>query len=604
MKREAEEHWNKSLKNLLDRRNRFYMGDQWYDVELEHWQAAPVINKCRQIVDWYWSLLTDSQAKLAVLGYSPDDYLVDENTGLSPVDRVTKLMRQKWDDLHIENLRGIALHHALWSGVGWLKVYIDPYKERTILHPNAQGMDERMQLPGDVAVAALGPSDVYIDPTASWTANPIEVTKTAEYMGQKHMVSVRALKRHYPHLAERIDALPTIDRKDFAPWKFRNVDPVSGVQQEEWLPEANAAGSTANKSGQWVKVPPQQEMWYSGKRVCVTEHYMRDASAPTGKVCLTMVDDFLLEARGTSVQGDKPYPFEHNHFPFTLLVANAIPGRTYGFGVLDNLMSIQQIINKSAGQILDYVNFFKGPPFVYEEGSIDMTNFAMAPSCKVKFRGERPPFWLHTPTPPAELFRTKQENIEILHDLAGINESIMAGNIKAGTAGVAVEGMIDQAMQRIRKVDRENLASNAEFGYQLLGVTQQVVKGTKYELRQLGPHGHPQSLFLQPDDMMGRKDFRITTDSARSLKMEALFKKLMDLSSAPPAEQRGVAIPDDELIDAADVPQPDKLKEEVAATKSLQMMIQQLQQENEMLQQQLQQAGAPPPEQPPVGGMM
>jgi hypothetical protein len=134
---------------------------------------------------------------------------------------------------------------------------------------------------------------------------------------------------------------------------------------------------------------------------------------------------------------------------------------------------------------------------------------------------------------------------------------------------------------------------------------QQLYRYTGYELRMLGEQGNPESIFLKPDDIMGKKDFRIITSAALAMKKAEQFKKSMDMAAAAPIEQRGIAIPDDYIIDLADVPNPEGLKKEVEMNRGLQQQLMEMQQMIEDLQAQLQQAG-PPPEMagPPQGGPM
>ena len=585
MRAEVDTYFDKTLRDPWDMRNHFYHGDQWYDVTLEKYQAPITVNHCRKGHDWYLSLLTDSPAKLAVFGYGPDDYAKDPNTGLSPVDRVTKLVQQKWDELQMDNRMAIALSHALIYSVGWLKTCIDPDRTWTIAG---------QRIP-DINVHAIDPWHVRVDPSACWSANPIDAMKNAEYVYHGHFQSTRRLKRRYPHLADKIEGLTGAKREEYAPWQFRTVDPTTskGVE-EEWLPQANAAGSSANTGGQWVKPGPRSDDYYDGRRVFVWEMWMRDNSYPDGGVVVTMADDLMLDIR--------PNPYEHGHFPFIPLVVNPIPGRLYGFGLLDIIIPVQQALNKRHGQIFDMLNFQKGLPLLYEEDSIDIKKLVMEPGVKIPYRrGSEKPQWMQGQPIPGEAFRSIDDYKREIGELLGVDESIMSGSMKAGTAGVAIEGTIEQAMQRIRMADRWNHASRTELGYQMLSIMQQLYRYTGYELRIIGEQGNPQSIFLKPDDIEGKKDFRIVTEAARTMKKEAQFKKAMDMRASAPIENAGIPIPDADVIELSGLPNPEGLKKEVEVNKSLQQQLMQAQQMIEQLQQQ---AGPPAPAGPPPGGPM
>jgi hypothetical protein len=600
MKAEVDAYFEKHIKAQWDRRNKFYMSDHWYDTTLQDYQAPIVVNHCRKAHHWYLSLLTDTPAKLSVYGYGADDYTKEQRgademgqpiLGYSPVERVNKLAQQKWDERQIDNKYATALSNALIYSVGWLKPCID--KSKTWIDPTTG-----KTVIGDLNVHSIDPWFVRVDPTASWSANPIEVIENAEYVYHGHFKSLRRLRQDYPKAADKIDALAGAKKDDFAPWQFRTVDPTTSRGEEaQWLPEANAAGSSANTGGSWVKAEPRGGDYYDGRRAFVWEMWMREGGPdyPNG-VVLTIADETLLDVRAN--------PYEHGHFPFIPIVVNPIPGRLYGFGIFDIIIPVQQALNKRHGQLFDMMNWVKGLPLTYEEGSFDPDKLVMEPGVKIPYRpGSQPPQWMQFPQIPAEAFRSIDGYKREIEELLGLSETVMAGSMKAGTAGVAIEGMIDQAMQRIRMTDRWNHASRTELGYQMLSIMQQLYRYTGYELRLMGEQGSPESIFLKPDDIMGKKDFKIITAAAETLKKEAQFKKAMDMRAAAPIEQAGIPIPDPDVIELSGLPNPEGLKKEVEMNKGLQQQIQQLQQENEMLQQELQQV-APEPEMGQPGGPM
>jgi hypothetical protein len=603
MRAEVDAYFEKHLKAQWDQRNKFYMGDHWHDVTLERWQAPIVVNHCRKGHDWYLSLLTDTPSKLAVYGYGPDDYEKpvmgqDPATGVpikgySPVERVTKLVEQKWDELHMDNKLATALSYALIYSVGWLKPCID--RNRTFTVQTSKGPRE---IP-DVNVHVVDPWHIRVDPSASWSANPIEAMGNAEYVYHGHFKSIRQLTRDYPKLKDKIEGLTGAKRDEFSPWAFRTVDPSTGKGvEDEWLPQANAAGTSTYTGGQWVKPgQPRSEDYYDGRRAFVWEMWMRDNSYPDGGVVARFADDLLLEFL--------PNPYEHKQFPFIPLVVNPIPGRLYGFGILDIIIPVQQALNKRHGQIFDILNMIKGQPLLYEEGSIDVNKLVMEPSVKIPYvRGMNKPEWMQFPSIPPEVFRSIDDYKQEIGELLGVDETIMASTMKAGVSGVAGQQNIEQAMQRIRLADKHNEAARAELGHQMLANMQQIYKHTGYELRIIGEQGHPESIFVKPDDMMGKKDFKIITFVARSMQKEAQFKKAMDMRNSAPIEQAGIPIPDADVIELSGLPNPEGLKKEVETNKGLQQQIQQLEQEVQMLQQELQQAGPPMQGPPQPGGPM
>ena len=596
MKTEWEAYRDTHLKDSWDRYNKFEMGDQWYDTQLEDWQSPIVINHCRKIKYWYLSLLTDQPAKLAVYGREQGDYekpMIGQDPqtgqpkmGMSKTERMDKMVRYLWDSLYMENRRMTAWDYALTYSVGWFKPHINIHK---------QFWTGDRYIPGDVDVAVIDPWFVGVDPGACWSANPVEILDTAEYMIHYVPRSIRWLKRTYPKFEEQIEALGGATDKDFSPWHFRGID-KDGKTRDEFLPQANAAGTTTNTGGNWTQTPYKGEHIYSGKQVMVAEVYMRDTDY--GKVCVTLVENLLLNVRGGGrhVHSERvcdggEYPYQHGQFPFIPYVCHPRPGKLYGYGILDILISPQEVLNKMLGQILDIKNVYKSPVLAIEDGSIDISKIAYAPGAKLPYKpGSNPPQILQ----PNLAFNNEQDMIHlmtnVLQELGGINESIMSGNIKAGTPGVAVEGMIEQAMQRIRLLERYNYAANKMLGRQMMSIMQQRYQYTGIEARVLGEGGDPQSMLLAPDDWMGQYDFEVIPGSALALKKAEWFKKAMDLNAI------GKPMPTRRYVEYAGFPDTEAVTNDMEQEFSLQQQVEMLQQENEELKSQV------APQMPPMAG--
>lgn len=594
---EWESYRDKHLKDQWDRYNKFEQGDHWFDTPTEDHQAAVVLNHIRKIKYWYISLLTDQPAKISVHGRSQDDYAppTDPNTGepipggMGRVERVNKMLQYVWSTLYMENRRMTAWDYALTYSVGWFKPHINL---------NKMFYDGQTYIPGDLDCAVLDPWFVGVDPSACWSANPVEILDTAEYMIHYAPQSIRRLTRTYPDMKGQIEGLAGATKEDFSPWHFRTTD-GEGKVRDEFIPQANAAGSTANTGGHWYDTPVKGQEIYDGKQIMVKEVYFRDADY--GKVCLTIAGDMLLNVRGGGqrVHSDRQcdggeYPYEHGEFPFVPYVVHPRAGRLYGYGILDILISPQEILNKAVGQIIDIRNMFKCPPIAIEEGSLDASKLVYAPGVKIQYKpGSPAPTLMQSASIPPDLPQMVDMMQGMLQELGGINESLMSGNIKAGTPGVAVEGMIEQAMQRIRLLERYNIASNKMLGRQMISIMSQRYKYTGIEARILAPAGDPQSMFLGPDDWTGELDLEIAPAAALTMKKAEWFKKLMDIDAT------GRRAPLDRLAEYGGFPDPDALVIDIEQEMQIQQQMEMLQEENEQLKAQM---GMPP--EPQAGGQM
>ena len=185
MKAEAVAHRATHLQHLWDQRNRFFMGDHWYDSDLLDYQFPVVINFCRKIYRWYLSLLTDQPSRISVAGRSPDDYEKGPNGGLSRVERIDANMRYRWDTLSMDNRMALGYSYALPYGLSWFKVFMNGAKKRRV---------GDVVIEADTDVAVSDPWYVLPDPHAMWTCDPVDIMDTAEYLIFWSMRSARYIK--------------------------------------------------------------------------------------------------------------------------------------------------------------------------------------------------------------------------------------------------------------------------------------------------------------------------------------------------------------------------------------------------------------------------
>jgi len=589
MRSEVVAHRDKFLKPLWDERDRFYMGDQWYDQTLFEWQNPVVVNFCRKMCRWYLSLLTDQPARITVTGRSPDDYAPGPS-GMSRTERVDALMRQRFDLLNMDARFALLYNYALPRGVSWYKVCVDPLKKRKIM---VAGKEEIID--GEPDVPVIDPWFVMPDPNAAWSCDPVDVVDNCEYIFYWSMRSARYIKRAFPRFAERITGLQTVTQEDLPPWHFRQPNPYGGrSSKERWMPQANAAGSSTNTGGNWILPGTDIFHKYSRDRFMMWECWMKDPDYEK-PVVVTGIGDTMLDVRESG--------HDHGQFPFGLFVVEPVPGKAMGFGILDSLIGPQRCFNTAAMQAFEAVTKANHRELVSEEDSIDSKKLVVGlPDQHLTYKvGAQPPTYLASPQFPPEVFRTMDTYRDLISNLSDIGEAVTASAMKAGVAGVAIEGMIDQAMQAIRMTERWNLPSKRRLGRLLLSDMQQLYKHTGYEVRVLGEGGDPQSILLAPDDFLGEYDFEIWPNSAMSLKFAEWFKKGMDLNGMlMQAQGQPLGFPLKELIRYANFPDPESLTKQIEQNLNTAGQMQALQQQVAELQKQVPQV-QPQPGQPQGG---
>lgn len=545
MRGDATSYFDKVVKPRWEDNWALYIGDQHKDIPIEPPDAKIEINHCRKAVYFHIPLLTDARPTMAVHGVGAED--------AEKAKFIDKFFNWKWDRLYMENRRAIAYHWACIFGLAWMHPFINMTKGF-----QAQGG----WVKGDVDVAVPDPGNVLIDPSTNWSANPIEAMDNAEFVIYQHLVPKRRLKIAYPHLADRIDALTGATQKDITPWsKIKHLIMNAVGANEEWIPASNPVGGTVT-GGSYVTKGQKQPYVYRGERPLVWHCWMRDENVKGGIRVVSMVEDLFLD--------EMPIPYNHGQFPFIPVVCNPIPGKVYGYGLLEIIRESQREYNRRREQIMNFLNIYNNPPIWFPLNSCkDPEKFIWKAGAKAfgETADAQAPQPLQQPTLPQDLYRLCEMCKEDMQELLGINENIMSGNLKAGSPGVAYEQVIEQALQRVRMIERWNNASFQRLGKQMLSLSQQHYGDTGYMVRVINELGQDGGRVLTADDWPAEYDLEFVPNSAYAVRQEVWFKKLMDLRAT------GERIPIDTLIDYSGVPNAEALKKTVAAEKAKQQQI-------------------------------
>jgi hypothetical protein len=235
------------------------------------------------------------------------------------------------------------------------------------------------------------------------------------------------------------------------------------------------------------------------------------------------------------------------------------------------------------------VNIYGSPVPYGEIGAVDWDNIVFQPGFYVPVNpGKEINFWTPPGVPP-DLWRLVDQSTADIDRISGVNEALTGSTVKAGTSGVAVEEVQENALQRVRMFERWNHAAFVEVGRQMTSNCQQIYGATGAVMRVIGETGTPVPEVVQPDDLLGYYDFEFVANSAYTLRKQIWFKQLMDLKGS------GAPIPWDAIIDASDLPDKEQLK------KVLEM---EEQKQAEMMAMQEQAAAAPPMGPNPDAAMM
>ena len=245
---------------------------------------------------------------------------------------------------------------------------------------------------------------------------------------------------------------------------------------------------------------------------------------------------------------------------FTIVPYFAYFRRGRPFGMVRNLLSPQEQLNKIASQELHIVNTTANSGWMVESGSLvgmtvdDLEEHGAETGLVVEYaRGTNPPLKIQPNQIPTGLDRISQKAALNIKAISGINDS-MLGSDSAEVSGVAIQAkqnrgaiMIQVPLDNLRKC-RQYLAEKILNLLQTFYTEQRVIQVTNESdplkpreevvINQMTPEGQ-----IINDLTLGEYDVVVSTAPARDSFDEVQFAEALNL------RQVGVAIPDDAIIE-------------------------------------------------------
>jgi len=245
---------------------------------------------------------------------------------------------------------------------------------------------------------------------------------------------------------------------------------------------------------------------------------------------------------------------------FTVVPYFAFFRRGRPFGMVRNLLSPQEQLNKIASQELHIVNTTANSGWMVESGSLvgmtvdDLEEHGAETGLVVEYaRGTNPPLKIQPNQIPTGLDRISQKAALNIKAISGINDS-MLGTDSAEVSGIAIQAkqnrgaiMIQVPLDNLRKT-RQYLAEKVLNLLQTFYTEERIIQVTNEDdplkpreemvINQQTPEGR-----IINDLTLGEYDVIVATAPARDSFDEVQFAEALNL------RQVGVAIPDDAIIE-------------------------------------------------------
>ena len=544
----ARDHGHLDYVEIAQQCDAFYRGEQWDEADIsaldDQGRPALTINTILPTVN---TVLGEQSTRRADVQFKPRG-----NGNQEIADVLTKLYMQIGDNNKLEWLESQVFADGLIQDRGWFDVRID--------------FDDHIN--GEVRVTTKDPLDIIIDPDAKEydprTWNEIFETKwmsleeIEEIYGEAQADKLRMIAEvgttlgadsmeyeektygdtdrdnfhgnDYPNNPEDARALRSIRVVERQHYKLKDcmfyVDPVTGDQR------------------------PVPFDWTKKKRESFADDYgLYIVEKKKRVVRWTVTAD-------TVVLHDEWSPYDH----FTLVPYFPYWRRGKPFGMVRNLISPQEQLNKISSQELHIVNTTANSGWIVESGSLtgmtadDLEEHGAETGLVLEFnRGSTPPGKIPPNQIPTGLDRIAQKAAQNIKTISGISDA-MLGTDGAEVSGIAIQAkqnrgvlMIQVPLDNLKKT-RQYLAEKVLNLVQRYYTEERVIQITDESnpfkprepmaVNQVTPEGQ-----IINDLTIGEYDVVIATAPSRDNYDEVQFAEAIQL------RQAGVPIPDDLIVE-------------------------------------------------------
>jgi hypothetical protein len=286
---------------------------------------------------------------------------------------------------------------------------------------------------------------------------------------------------------------------------------------------------------------------------------------------------------------------------FTIVPYFAYFRRGTPFGMVRNLLSPQEQLNKISSQELHIVNTTANSGWMVESGSLvgmtsdDLEEHGAETGLVVEYaRGTTPPIKIQPNSIPTGLDRIAMKAAGNIQAISGINES-MLGTDSAEVSGIAIQAkqnrgaiMIQVPLDNLRKT-RHYLAEKILNLIQTFYTEQRIIQVTNEEdplkprepmvINEMTPEGT-----IINDLTVGEYDVVVATAPARDSFDEVQFAEALNL------RQVGVAVPDDAIIEYSHLARKGELAKRIRMMTGIEKSPQQMEMQAMVQQMQMQEA--------------
>ena len=587
----ARDHGHEDYVDLAKKCDAYYRGEQWDEFDMQQLddQGRPALT-INTILPTVNAVLAEQSTKKADIQFKP------RGGGNQDVaDVLTKVYAQISDNNKLDWMEAQVFSDGLIQDRGWFDVRVD--------------FDDHVN--GEVRIESKDPLDILIDPDAKHydprTWNEIFETKwmsldeIEESYGQKEADQLRLL-------AETGTTLGA-DSMDFEEERYGDTDEHNYGQQYPGDPEnARALRSIRVIERQYYRL--KDCMYYvdpvtGDKRLVPYNWTKKKREGFADQFGLDIIEKKMRKVRwtvsaDTVILFDDWSPYEH----FTLVPFFPYFRRGKPFGMVRNLLSPQEQLNKITSQELHIVNTTANSGWIVEGGSLsgmtadDLEEHGAETGLVLEYnRGSTPPAKIQANQIPTGLDRIGQKAARNIKEISGITDA-MLGLDSPEVSGVAINAKQNRGSMLLQ-VPLDNLAKTRQYlAEKILQLVQsyyteeRIIQITdesdpykpreKLRVNEMTPEGE-----VVNDLTLGEYDVVVGTAPARDNFDEMQFAEAIELRNV------GVPIPNDMIVEyshlsrKADIADRIRQQEGTAPPTEQQVQLQQFQMESQIRSTQL-----------------
>jgi len=573
------------------RQKQFYVGEQWEEIDLDRLEAVgrPAITQ-NMILSTINTVIGEQINQSADIIFKPRDNEADPQTA----EVLTKVVDQILDDNHYTDQETQVFTDGLVQDRGWFDVRMD--------------FDDNMQ--GDVRIKSVDPLDVVLDGDAKEydpdTWRHVIVTRWLSLDDIETMYG-RAKRKKVEHQGtmfgpDSIETWPdTFAENAYGVNRYDDIDPNAirrvRVIERQYKKLSPVKFFVDPNTGDMREVP---ENW-SAKKI-------KEFQFQAGLEILTKIQSRIrwTASADDCVLHDEWSPYTH----FTLVPFFPYFLRGKPFGMVRNLIGVQETLNKVVSQTLHTINTTANSGWIVEEDSIRNMN----PE-EIEERGAEtglvlevaknatPPEKIKPNQVPAGLDMFGLRTVQAIKEISGVSDSMM-GMDSAEVSGVAIKAKQSRGLTQVQ-VPFDNLRRTRELvAERILKLVQEFYTEERvFRITNYKEPGNPQEELIvnqrgQGDIMandltIGEYDVVVSTAPARDNFEETQFAEVIALMEA------GIPIPPDVVIEHSNLSNKHELASRIrkeaglepnSQEQEIQQMMQQIQIQDAQLQLQKVQA--------------